>query len=525
MESNVVNCRGIAEETSQTEAGAAERFAKYMGREFRYCKDSKCWMQWDEETGRWSEASISTMINHVKILSDMIEDDIINIRGMGETDKEIEKNEKERTDAARRFVAKLRSARNAKAVLEYVQSAVECNQDDFDSNAQYLGLPDGQVLDLVSQTVVKAERKMLLTKNLAGNIKSVVSEKFMKFIKAIFPDDELRDYVQKYTGSALLGYKLRNASDKNALFMDSSVPDTGKSAFLSMLECAMGDYYKTATKSLICGKEKSGSENDPELAGTVGARIVGISECSVKDVLSTRFKQLTGNDAMLTKLLYKNTFEFRPNYKIILVSNYLPQLRNAEDIAERRRIRRYCFNHTIEETEDDIFKIIEEQDFKDDAITWLVEGCKKYLNEGKLLDDYKGDNLPKSKLPAEMKASMASYFQENDDAGDFITTWYTISEDSHDFVSLLQMWECWIDNNYDRTIKQREFNKNIKDLLSRRYKLEFVKRPYRKETKEGDFIDVNGWGFAGIKNFSVASEKAKEIKQKKKKVDLKIVNQ
>ena len=133
--------------------------------------------------------------------------------------------------------------------------------------------------DLVNGKVIDGCREFMLTKRLNGNVKEKISDDFYTFINTMFPDKKVCDYVQKFLGSSLLGFLLRNPDDKNALFIDSTVPDTGKSTLLTLLENALGDYYAVADSSILTTRTKDSNAATPALAALKGCRFVGISEC------------------------------------------------------------------------------------------------------------------------------------------------------------------------------------------------------------------------------------------------------
>lgn len=506
--------RGIArlEEGNYSNYGTAERFLKYKGENYHFCEDTGVWMEFDEKTNLWKEKTESQMIHIIKDIGKAVGADAINFitfEGTPETDDEKKELKRQETaeKAARTYALKLEYKKYCLDSLYFCRGikkgdiCIPCKQDDFDSNPKYIALKDGTVYDLTDRKVMDGGREYMMTKSLNGIVKDRVSEDFTKWITKMFPDEEVRLYMQKYFGSALLGFKLRNPDDKNAMFIDSSMPDTGKSALLTLMENALGDYYRTADYAILVSKKKTDSDKaSPSLAALRGCKFVGISECPPGMVFDEAFfKKITGNDTMVTRDVFGRNFEFKPNFKLLLVSNNLPVPINIDDQAFRKRFRRHTCSVSLSHMDDEILKKFYTQDFLDDFITWLVEGCQKY-QEAHRLDDYTGKDLMGSNLPVAMKRAMAEYFRENDDIGEFISTWYVITKDKHDFVPLLEMWEVWQSHSYNRSVKQREFNKQVKDFFQKRIKLEFAKRPYVKtDPKTEEVIRTYGRGFIGLR--------------------------
>src|SRR3954465_15111630 len=49
-----------------------------------------------------------------------------------------------------------------------------------------------------------------------------------------------------------------------------------------------------------------------------------------------RIKQLTGGDTISARFMRQNFFEFRPQFKLTVIGNHKPLLRNVDDAAKRR---------------------------------------------------------------------------------------------------------------------------------------------------------------------------------------------
>ena len=537
-------CNGIARTSfgNYTNYGTAKRFLSLVGEDYHYCEDTGKWMQFDEKTNLWKEKSEEQMIHIIKDIGEAVRQDsmdMITFEGepKDDADKRVLAAQMKAQADALGYAAKLEGKAYALNSLYFCKGISEdgitipCNVDDFDADPQFICLSDGKVYDLINGKILPGDKKYMMTKALKGTVKEKVSEDFLSWVCKMFPDKEVLNYIQMYFGSALLGWKLRNSDDKNGLFIDSSMPDTGKSALLTLMENSLGDYFRMADYSLLIQKKKADSDKaSPSIAALRGCRFLGISECPPGMILDDAFwKQITGNDTLTARDVFGKTFQFKPNFKLVLVSNHLPMPKNVDDQAWRKRFRRHTCETSLSFMDENLLKKFNTQEFHDDFITWLVEGCKKYQLAGRL-DNYNGKNLKESNIPASMKKAMLEFFKENDDIGDFISTWFTITKDSKDFLPLSEMWEVWTKHNYDRSKKVREFNKEVKDFFSKRLKLEFVKRPFEKtDERTEEIIRSYGYGFTGIRYLSDADildakVKTGMIKSPKRKVNIKVVN-
>lgn len=510
MEKNVKGIAGL-EHGNYTQLGAAKRFLEYAGENYKFCTDKEVWMEYDEETCLWKEITEAEMVHVLVDIGSMVAADAINLEAG------------DRQNAAMDFAGKFETKYFCSNALFFCRgikddegkTIIPCLYDSFDSNPEIIGLANGKVYDLVNQKIIDGSREFLLTKRLNGNIKEKISDDFLTFIHTMFPDDAVCDYIQKFLGSSLLGFKLRNPDDKNAMMIDSTVPDTGKSTLLTLLENAMGDYYGVAESSLLTTRTKDSNAPTPALAALRGCKFVGISECPPGMTFDADdlYKKLTGNDTMLVRDVFGHVFKFKFNGKLLLVSNYLPRPKNVDDEAFRKRFRRYTCEEGLSFKDENVMKKVFSQDFVDDFITWLVEGCSKYQEAGRL-DNYNGKDIMQTDLPDKVKKDMMNYFEENDALGDFFCTYYKVTNNDRDFVPWRVMWELWKEHSGER-IGQTVFAKMCKDGFVKRYKLTIKKARFDyTDKKKDETYRMMGWGVAGVATYSAAE--TSEIIQKRK---------
>jgi putative DNA primase/helicase len=144
-----------------------------------------------------------------------------------------------------------------------------------------------------------------------------------------------------------------------------------------------------------------------DVARLAGARFVSTSETeSGKQLAESLIKQMTGEDTIVARLLYKNEFEYIPQYKIFLATNHKPIIKGADN-GIWRRIRLIPFAVTIPDEEQD--KSLKEQlraEFPG-ILASLVRGCLAWQQHG-------------LQPPVEVTAATEYYRQEMDVIGEFI---------------------------------------------------------------------------------------------------------
>ena len=453
---------------SYTEAGTGERFVACYGEIVKFVEDTEKWKVFDNETNFWRELSEYNVIDMVKAIADKCEAELVDVEN-ADTVKEMVK-----------YIKAMRSLRHVKNALEFAKAAIVCKQEDFDANPRYLGMAGGKVLDLFECKVVDGCKDFMITKCLHGGIHSPISDEFYQYINTLIKDAEVREYVQKYLGSSLLGFRGRSTADKRALFLDSSEGNTGKSSILTLLEYSMGEYYKGVDINLLTEPIKDANRPNPMLAQLQGCRIVGISEVAKGAVFQDdNFKRLTGNDSVYCRFPYdKKIFHYRPDFRLLVVSNFLPVPQTIDDMAFKLRLRRYTFDRELsaEEMDTDIDNKFRKQEFIDDFLSWLVEGCKKYIDGGKMLDDYKGNNLETSNLPSAMKKAIGQYIGDYDVMGDFFHTFYKITGNEKDVVGLREMYDTWVQYSNDKRTGYYSWREMARDSFIKRYKLQEAER-------------------------------------------------
>jgi P4 family phage/plasmid primase-like protien len=115
--------------------------------------------------------------------------------------------------------------------------------------------------------------------------------------------------------------------------------DNGKSINVDMIYNILGDYAKPLPTSLIFSKRTQSSAATPDLACISGIRFAVLQESSEKDTINNGIlKELTGNDKITARPLYKEQIVFKPQLKLCLICNKLPKI-TADDPATWDRLR------------------------------------------------------------------------------------------------------------------------------------------------------------------------------------------
>lgn len=211
-------------------------------------------------------------------------------------------------------------------------------------------------------------------------------------------DTELIAFLQQWSGYCLTG-----ATQEHALVFVHGGGGNGKSVFMNTVAGILGTYSTTAAMTTFTA---SRSEQHPtELARLAGARMVTASETEKGHAWAeARIKSITGGDEIAARFMRQDFFQFKPQFKLIIVGNHKPVLHNVDDAA-RRRFNIVPFVHKPE-TPDPYL----EQKLKCEwpaILRWMIEGCLSWQQHGLL-------------RPASVKATTEEYFSDQDLMGQWL---------------------------------------------------------------------------------------------------------
>ncbi len=351
-----------------TDVGNAQRLVARFGRNLRYCPILGKWLVWygvrwqfddGTEIARAAKATARGLLNAAALEHD---------------------DSKRQTLAAHARKSESRRAVEAMIRLAESEPGIPIDISDLDRDRMLLGLPNG-TLDLREGSFRPSRRDDLLTKlSTATYDPGAKCPQWLRFLDEIFASDqELIAYVQK-----VVGYCLTGDTREQCLFVLYGRGANGKSVFIAAVHALLGDYATTTSPStLLDAGRSSGGGATPELAHLKGARVVTSSESDEGMIFREgRAKQLTGQDRISCRHLYKEPFEFEPQFKIFLATNHRPEIR-GDDHGIWRRIRLIPFEITIpaERQDKQLARRLIEQELPG-ILNWALEGLRAWQREG-----------------------------------------------------------------------------------------------------------------------------------------------
>ena len=152
------------------------------------------------------------------------------------------------------------------------------------------------------------------------------------FLSQILPNESVREYVLRLFSSFLTG---KIGHEKIHFWTGSG--GNGKSKIIELFEMCLGDYCCKLPVSIFSRSRAASNACTPELVRTKGKRFVSLQEPDSDVPFNVGLmKELTGGDTIQARGLHKDPIEFKPQFKLILICNDLPEIQRMDGGVERR---------------------------------------------------------------------------------------------------------------------------------------------------------------------------------------------
>ena len=302
--------------------------------------DSKCWMFYNGKY--WEPDKEATKVSiTLKIFTDALS----RYSSMNNIESSYYR------EALSKNIKKLGGKNKRDLILKDAISELPISNANLDSNKNLINLANG-TFDLDTYTLWPhcSDDLISMVANVEFN-QNASSERFIKFINEIFEgNSEKINYLQR-----VLGYSLTSSTKEDTMFiLYGESTRNGKTTLIETLLEMFGDYGKQATPETFAIKKFADSRAaSGDLARLRCARIVNSSELPKEMVLdSAKLKTLTGGDTITVRNLYTNEFEYKPEFKIFLTTNHLPQITD-DTIWQSHRVNVISFNRHFSQEEQD----------------------------------------------------------------------------------------------------------------------------------------------------------------------------
>jgi P4 family phage/plasmid primase-like protien len=426
-----------------TDLGNAQRLVSRHGEDLRYCRELG-WLVWDRT--RWIPDKAGEIDRRAK-------DTARSILGEAEHERDLEKQKK-----VFRHAINSQNMLRIKAMIEAAQSEAEIpvRPEQLDSDPFLLNCMNGTI-DLRTGELIEHRRDDLITKIVPVNYSSDAEcPLWESFLDRIFSGNQgLISFVQE-----VLGYSLTGDTQEQCWFFCYGTGANGKSTLFAIVRHVMGDYAAVTPADALLDNRNHGVRSD--LARLKGVRLTTASEPNAGRKLDeSLIKELTGGEDQITvRHLYKEFFEFKPQFKLFLAANHKPRV-SGVDNGFWRRVKQIPFDVRIPDEEQD--KTLPEKLRAEAAgiLRWMVEGCLRWQRGG-------------LQTPEEVREAVQDYRDESDVLKDFLDDNPDIVKDADSRISVQGLYAYYVEHcemTGEKPLSRNSFGRRMteKDYKKERY--------------------------------------------------------
>ena len=334
--------------------------------------------------------------------------------------------------------------------LKEAQSVYPVSMEEFDADRYLLNCENG-TLDLRTMGFRDHDPEDRLTK--IAHVKydpNATNDRFTRYISEIMSGDTERAvFLQKALGYSVSG----DTRHECMFFLYGETTRNGKGTLMESILRVMGDYGRAVRPETIAQKQNVNSQNPSEdIARLAGIRFANISEPSRGLVLNAaQVKSMTGNDTLNARFLNENSFDFQPQFKLYVNTNYLPVISDMT-LFSSGRILIIPFDRHFEEWEQDntLKAAFSEPQAKSAILNWLLKGYELLRQEG--------FTVPKAVTEATM-----AYSHESNKIAQFADERLQPDTDAETrTASVYDEYRRWCGDNGCYTENSRNFNHELR---------------------------------------------------------------
>ncbi|TGD94937.1 hypothetical protein EU555_30500 [Methylobacterium nonmethylotrophicum] len=336
-----------------TEDSAAVHFAALHAGRLRYCHDTGAWFEWDGAA--WRQARVPIAFQWARELA----------RDLAKPYLDEPK-----------IMATLGRTTFAGGVERFARAdpAFAVTHDTWDRDLFLLGTPGGTV-DLRTGELREPDPADGITKLTAvAPAETPDCPLWLAFLdQATKSDHQLMRLIRQ-----LAGYALTGDTREHVLPFAWGGGGNGKGVLINTLGGILGNYAVVASMETFVAT--TGERHPTDLAMLRGARLVTASETEEDRAWAeARIKQMTGGDPITARFMRRDFFTYQPQFKLLIMGNNRPNLRNVDD-AMRRRFIMLPFEHKPARPDPLLPEKLKAE--WPAILRWAVEGCLDWQQNG-----------------------------------------------------------------------------------------------------------------------------------------------
>ncbi|QDU23313.1 hypothetical protein ETAA1_53080 [Urbifossiella limnaea] len=413
----------------RTDVANAHRLVELAGSDLRYVPEWKEWIVWDGQ--RWVRDANGIVVREkAKAVPARLWEEIA------------------RSDAPppmlAQYIAYAKVSSSAHGITNMVDLArglLAISATRLDASPMLLNVPNG-TLDLRTGELRPHDRYDFLTKLCPTPFDPAAPcPTWERFLREVFEGNgELIAYLQRF-----FGYGLTGDISEQVLPIFWGGGSNGKSTLVNALLAVVGDDHAGSPPQTLFKVSTHGDRHPTELMTLRGRRLMMAQEteagCKLNEAL---IKHLTGGDRVTGRGMYENFTTFSPTHKILLGTNYKPEVKGC-DYAIWRRLKLIEFRRQFKGSEVDRklpWKLLAEAQ---GILAWMVRGCMEWQKGG----------LMEPKCIAD---ATAKYAREQDVIGQFLNL---RCERGNYVTSASDLYRAFMDLFPDSGITQTAFGTDL----------------------------------------------------------------
>lgn len=292
-----------------------------------------------------------------------------------------------------------------RAMIEMAKSepGMSCSVSEFDANSMFLGVQNG-VIDLRKGLLLSPQAYIRVSKRCAVHYDPAATcPSFEKFLEEVLPDQDVRDFIQRW-----LGYCLTGRSNEKKFIMLIGTGDNGKSILIELENWLLGSYASKIDTEMLMHHPRAPQGPSPDIVALKGVRVAYANETSEGQRLAdARVKDLTGGDTLTGRVPYGiSALTFAPTHKLMLIGNHKPVITDTSS-GMWSRVVLVPFEVVIPKENRDRLLLDRLKREGPGILNWMLRGCAEYLKRG--LD-----------VPAKLDAAANRYREDQDMVGQWI---------------------------------------------------------------------------------------------------------
>ena len=348
-----------------TELGHSRRFIRLYGKDYRYCPELKAWLHWCGT--HWELDTTGQAIRAVKTIPRLL--------------RKLVFEQVDDVKEVARLIAKIETLETSHGLtsslkLAATELSVVVPIEKLDANQYRLPVLNG-VIELTDGKFRPHHRQDYCSKILRVRFdQKAMCPSWVAFLEKVFDSNqELIAYVQR-----LIGYCLSGDTSEQVIFILHGTGANGKSTLVTMLLELLGPFAVNIPMETLINRKSYAIPND--VARLKGARLAAAAETEDGQRLSeAKVKQMTGGDRLPARFLFKEFFDFVPQFKLMLALNHLPEITGG-GYAIWRRLQVIPFSVTIPEGQRDRELLPKLRAELPGILAWAVRGYVEWRRIG-----------------------------------------------------------------------------------------------------------------------------------------------